>query len=145
MTKAKAALLPPLAYDDDHCAAGRIERLWQTVLSVVVAEALRGEDLQGTPRERVHDIKAARYYLTVPNRDFDTVCSLAGLDPDAVRDRMVKMIKEAPSPEEIVEQWLADLNRKRATTFTLRRNRQLIRRISALVRAPPTVFEQSHT
>lgn len=84
--------------------------LWQSVLLIVVADALHGSprhvahkanaELHETAR-RVHECQKARDYLTRPSRDLAMVCNLAGLDMHAVIDRMTRQIAAAPSPEEL--------------------------------------------
>ncbi|PZX46438.1 hypothetical protein LX76_04651 [Cereibacter changlensis] len=61
----------------------------------------------------MREIRHARIYLTKPNRDFNDVCHLAGVDPQATRERLTKLIAEAPSPEELI-----DADSPRAKTFT---------------------------
>lgn len=81
---------------------GEIEghkNLWCAVLANVVAEAL-GNVVGGVSaptRNRI--ICEARDYITIPNRHFNEVCSLAGLDPEAVRDRVTRQLADTPSPE----------------------------------------------
>ncbi len=86
--------------NDDLSAVGARENLWRAVLLHTIDEAVRGA-VVGVDKanERIKLIIAAREYLMKPNRDFDLVCSLAGLEPEAVRERAVRLINEAPSPE----------------------------------------------
>ena len=63
------------------------QALWQEVLYLAVQEALYG------PKNvlRVHHARMwreARDYLTTPSRDLAMVCALAGVDMEAVIDRM---------------------------------------------------------
>lgn len=79
------------------------QHLWMEVLHAVIDDALHG--VRGTDpdrRRRIHVIKDARTYLTKPNKDCDIVCAFAGIDPDALRSRMQRKIKDAPTPEELV-------------------------------------------
>ena len=58
--------------------------LWQECLCLLVNDALHGA--AGDNREA--DTELARRYLTTPSADLSMVCHMAGLDPDAVIDRM---------------------------------------------------------
>ncbi|QCP84720.1 hypothetical protein EYE35_03195 [Cereibacter sphaeroides] len=78
--------------------------LWQEVLLCAIGDALIG-----VPGYAAHDraarLKAtheARDYILRPNRDFDLICNLAGVDPEATRERLSKQIAEAPPPEELM-------------------------------------------
>lgn len=77
--------------------------LWQAVLLTTVEDALIGApSMAGHPKvTRIRQIEEARRYLTRPSKDLTTVCTLAGLDPEAVIDAMRKRIADAPSPEEL--------------------------------------------
>ena len=72
--------------------------LWCAVLENAINEA-RGAripgDTEGTSalhRRQAHD------WITKPNRDFTLVCHLAGFDPEAVRERAVKLLAEPYVP-----------------------------------------------
>lgn len=88
-------------YDDDLISQADCENLWQQVLLQAVNDAIRGIKDSNIATTRARLIQQARDYITVPNRDFNEVCSLAGLDPEAVRERVAPMIAAAPSPEEL--------------------------------------------
>ncbi|MBB5723206.1 hypothetical protein FHS72_002843 [Loktanella ponticola] len=78
------------------------QTLWQEVLRLAIEDALVGNGDSGTTRAaRKHATHLARLYLTKPNEDFDVVCTLAGLEPIAVRDAMRKRLKAAPSIDEV--------------------------------------------
>ncbi|WP_444665762.1 hypothetical protein [Cereibacter changlensis] len=53
--------------------------------------------------KRLAAIKEARAYIIDFTPDFAHVCALAGVDPEATHDRLVKMIADAPSPEELLD------------------------------------------
>lgn len=78
--------------------------LWQEVLLVTVDDAILGPDRNSShdPQTRIQLCKEARHYLTTPSKDLSTVCTLAGLDVDAVINRMKERLRTAPSPEELV-------------------------------------------
>lgn len=78
--------------------------LWAEVLLLAVEDALHGvPSINGTPRDqRISRTKSARSYFSSPTSDFPAVCHLAGVDPDAVRDRLKPMIQSAPIPEELI-------------------------------------------
>lgn len=80
------------------------QSLWASVLLLVIEDALYGAGSVGlqSRAERIHATNDARTYLTRPNRDFDIVCSLAGVDPIATRERLTKQIAAAPSVEELL-------------------------------------------
>jgi len=91
-------------FDDDLISQADCENLWRRVLAMAVEDALQGKKMgSDTAASRVRLIQQARDYITIPNRDFNEVCSLAGLDPEAVRERVVPMIAAAPSPEELAD------------------------------------------
>ena len=76
--------------------------LWQAVLQRQVDDALSGP--QGIlPSNSVGTIKAARRYLTSRGKGLDMVCTLAGLDPQAVVEAMRIRIAAAPSPEHLAQ------------------------------------------
>lgn len=84
--------------------------LWQTVLRVLVEDALFGgmrhmaENARAGEEKgsrRAHDCQKARDYLTTPSCDLSIVCNLAGLDMQAVIDHMTRQIAAAPSPDEL--------------------------------------------
>ncbi len=66
--------------------------LWCAVIMQAFSDAVREPSLDGTEELDRHQ---ARDWLTKPNRDFSLACSLAGLDPIAVRERAVVAIEEA--------------------------------------------------
>lgn len=77
--------------------------LWREVLFLTIQDALHGVRMGGLTRPmRLFETKAARDYLTKPNRDFDIVCTFAGIDPVAARESFTAMISNAPSPEELM-------------------------------------------
>ena len=79
------------------------QALWCEVLSLAISDALTGTSSASKSRAtRIHEIERNRKYLTVQNTDFEMVCSLAGVDPVATRERLIKRIAEAPTPQEIV-------------------------------------------
>ncbi|WP_320202370.1 hypothetical protein [Agrobacterium rosae] len=92
-----------ITYNDDLSAIDARENLWRAVLFNAIDEAVRGVSQSSyfSPIQRVALIKDARDYITVPNKDFNTVCSLAGLDPEAVREHVTKQIAAAPTAEEL--------------------------------------------
>src|SRR5690606_13142941 len=75
------------------------QRLWTEVLAAAIKEALTGEGVTGRPEDRIGQIEAARRYLTPYNRHFNTVCNLAELDPDALRDPTTPRHPDSPTPE----------------------------------------------
>ena len=66
--------------------------LWASVISQAIADATAGSDFHLFP---IDERTRARTWLTVPNRDFDQVCALAGVEPCKVRAFAAKMIAEA--------------------------------------------------
>ena len=77
------------------------QNLWREVLLVTVQDALNGCPSSGTPKAaRLKATHDARRYLTVPNPDFDMVCTLADFDPVAVREGMIKRLADAPTPDD---------------------------------------------
>ena len=82
-------------YNEDLDVVEGRENLWRAVLALTIAEA-SGRVISGeTPRNRARITAEARDYLTLPNENFNIVCSLAGLDPDAVRGGLKRQLPEA--------------------------------------------------
>ena len=64
-------------------------QLWQAVLARAVEDAVHGVPVSGVlPERREFETQEARRFLTRPSADLDLVCTFAGVDPEAVRDRM---------------------------------------------------------
>ncbi|SLN62294.1 hypothetical protein PEL8287_03396 [Roseovarius litorisediminis] len=79
------------------------QALWVAVLMLVIADALEGvSGIQGNTVVKIDAIKQARNYLTIKNSNFDTVCDLAGIDAEFLRERMTGLIAMAPSPDDLV-------------------------------------------
>ena len=79
------------------------QSLWCEVLSLAISDALTGTSSGNKSHAtRIHEIDRQRKYLTIQNKDFDMVCSLAGVDADATREHLIKRIAEAPTPQELV-------------------------------------------
>lgn len=100
-------------YNEDLGTVEGRENLWRAVLRQVIAEAGGMGIKDETPAGRARAIAEARAYLTEYNRDFNTVCSLAGLDPEAVRDRVKRQLANAQSPEALAV--MSRRERERAT------------------------------
>lgn len=77
------------------------QELWQEVLLRQVEDALHGPTGVSGKRNRIAKVHRARAFLTTPSQCLNTVCSLAGLDHDAVVNSMRKQIANAPDPEEL--------------------------------------------
>lgn len=78
--------------------------LWCEVLSLAISDAITGTSSGKKSRAtRIHDIERQRRYLTIKNNDFEMVCSLAGVDPDATREGLIRRIAQAPTPQELVD------------------------------------------
>jgi 5-methylcytosine-specific restriction endonuclease McrA len=79
------------------------QSLWCEVLSLAISDALTGtSSTKKSHLTRIHEIERNRQYLTVQNRDFDMVCSLAGVDAVATREHLTKRIAQAATPQELV-------------------------------------------
>ena len=86
--------------EQDKPASGA-QGLWQSVLLLAVEDALYGPAQISSRDRRIHMIETARRYLTQPSADLAEVCALAGMDMQAIIDRMRQNIAAAPSPEEL--------------------------------------------
>lgn len=97
-------IIDGMDFHDGLSAVQGRENLWRAVLMNAIEEAVFGisRSNYGSLSRRAAMIKDARDYVTIPNKDFDMVCSLAGLDPEAVRERVARRIAEAPTPEALV-------------------------------------------
>tara|TARA_R100000935_G_scaffold43359_1_gene65738 strand:- start:11739 stop:12146 length:408 start_codon:yes stop_codon:yes gene_type:complete len=99
------------------------QALWCEVLSLAINDALTGTSFASKNRAtRIHEIERNRKYLTVQNVDFDMVCSLAGVDPVATREQLIRRIADAPAPEELISvkrrpQRRTTRSRERASTM----------------------------
>jgi hypothetical protein len=72
----------------DHRGITNPERaLWQTVLLQAIEEALNGPK-NATKAQRDQMWQEARDYITTPSNDLAMVCALAGVEADAVVERM---------------------------------------------------------
>lgn len=76
------------------------QQLWCAVLLEAVHDAVHG--LPHLARSKVEArtadaTQAARDYVLRPHRDFVTICHLAGVDPDAVRERVARLIAHPPA------------------------------------------------
>jgi hypothetical protein len=67
------------------------DKLWEAV----VQQAIRDATLTGTTNTSKRAKHDARQWLTIPNRDFDEVCALAGLEPDWIRNNVSELIKRS--------------------------------------------------
>ena len=93
--------LPDLEYTDEIASPEDMRALWTAVIKQAIGDA-QGNNLSNlTPATRRRTIAEARDWLTVPNRDFDEVCHLAGLDPDAVRERARLALKGTGGSKEL--------------------------------------------
>jgi len=79
------------------------QAIWQIVLRQAVDDALIGVTGTdgGTRQAKINATHKARAYFTKPDPDLALVCTLADLDPTAVREAMIKRIADAPSPEDL--------------------------------------------
>lgn len=76
--------------------------LWAQVLAQAITDATKGLNAgRFEPQRQLREIEEVRRYLTQPNRGFNEVCHLAGLEPEAVRERATKLIEAAPSAEQL--------------------------------------------
>lgn len=76
-------------------------KLWQMVLLTAIEDAILGPTLTASRNQRLKLCRQARAYLTSPNDDLAEVCTLAGMDMQAVIEQMRKQIAQAPTPEEL--------------------------------------------
>lgn len=91
-------------YDDSLICAEASQTLWRMVLRQSIDDALGRSIIPYKDPLSVRTfLSQSRSYILSPNRDFAEVCSLAGLDPDAVRDRL-RPVFEANPIETLVSQ-----------------------------------------
>ena len=74
------------------CDSSSHQLLWQAVLFQVLRDI---RDANRSHEGHKDFVTAARWVGTYPSREFNDVCMLAGLEPDFVHPRFVKIIKEA--------------------------------------------------
>lgn len=63
------------------------KHLWCAVLGQAITDATTTR----TGKDAQRDQRAAIEWLTTDTMDFRTVCTLAGVDPDAVRERFMRI------------------------------------------------------
>lgn len=81
-----------------------LKALWCEVLLQQITDAIYGARGSDIPKkDRALITRQARAYLTTPSRDFNSVCYLIGIDPEAARERLTLAISKAPSPEALAE------------------------------------------
>ncbi len=90
--------------------------LWQAVLMAQIENAISASHIGSRDDTKVRTAEA-RHYLTTPSKDLETVCSLAGVDMEALIDRMQKRLADL-APVEIVP---LRMGRKRADPKNARR------------------------
>lgn len=89
--------------------------LWQSVLMQAITDARLEPSCWPVPVSAYEAAAEARTYLTTPSKDLSHVCSLAGMDVDALLERMQRKIAKVPplcSPEP------PQPRQKRGQTFT---------------------------
>lgn len=82
--------------DHDRRKSGQ-QRLWLCVVRQAIEDATRSANHQ-----RLHirmEVLRAREWLTQPSEDFETVCSLSGIEPDQVRAFAINEIAKADAKE----------------------------------------------
>ncbi|MCV3766477.1 hypothetical protein [Rhizobium sp. TRM95796] len=88
-----------IEFEDARALPHVFSDLWHTVLQTAIEDAIHGPPHAGSHTQKLREIEAARAYILKPNPDFAEVCTLAGCDPEAVRDRVAIMISKAPSAD----------------------------------------------
>ena len=70
--------------------------LWQAVLMRAIEDAVHGVPVSGvSPERREFETQEARRFLTRPSADLDIACTFAGVDAEAVRNRMRAQLANA--------------------------------------------------
>ena len=69
------------------------QHLWQSVLLQAVTDAMQ-EPNPTDRRAGASSLEKGRAYILEPHQDFATLCYLAGLNPDAVREGVIRRIAE---------------------------------------------------
>ena len=86
----RVAVADAVSFNDAREMAGeqaaRTRELWASVLLTAFNDAAGPVDPDTVTSQRRADQRAARRWLDHGGRDFRLVCSLAGVDPDAVRE-----------------------------------------------------------
>lgn len=77
--------------------------LWQEVLLRTIADARLDASSWPVPESAYDETTGARRYLTRPSKDLAHVCALAGVDMEALVDRMQKRLAEAAPLEPVKE------------------------------------------
>lgn len=73
--------------------------LWQAVLMAQIEDAVSPAHIGNSGGDKARRSAEARKYLTTPSKDLETVCSFAGVDMEALIDRMRRRIAELPPLE----------------------------------------------
>ena len=71
--------------------------LWQEVLLRAITDARLDPSSWPLPKSAFEETAEARAYLTTPSKDLATVCSLAGVEVEALLDRMQRNIASVPA------------------------------------------------
>lgn len=64
-------------------------QLWAAVLSTAIEDATTLR----TSKQAERDKQVALEWLLTDSKDFRSVCWMAGVDPEAVRDRLMRMLR----------------------------------------------------
>lgn len=89
-------------YRDADTLPAAFTNMWAQVLMQAIHDATAApKSGKRNVMTCFREIELARNYLTIPNRDFNEVCHMAGLEPEAVRERAIKLIAASPSPEQL--------------------------------------------
>lgn len=84
--------------------------LWSNVLLIAVFDALIGPEGEPNPTIRARKTNKARNYITTPSSDLYFVCTCAGIEMNALIERMQRHLAEAPTSEELAEARKAHCN-----------------------------------
>ncbi|RXF69235.1 hypothetical protein [Hansschlegelia zhihuaiae] len=92
---------PATSRESETEQSARDRALWCAVIRQALTDATR--TIAPSEPNRAHvEQRQARTWFTGAGKDFRDVCYLAGMDPDAVRERAVRLIEEAASAEPVV-------------------------------------------
>lgn len=90
-------------YNDALTLPAAYSNMWSQVLMQAIHDATSApKSGNAKSATRLRLVEEARNYITVPNRGFNEVCHLAGLEPEAVRERAMKLIAASPTPAQLV-------------------------------------------
>ena len=72
-----------------------VRNLWRNVLIVAIEDLVKKATVAAKfSQYYAHSNKSALEYFLIPNEDFNLICEYSGFDPEMVRNKIIKKLKE---------------------------------------------------